>query len=863
MINEEERCPSCQKTIPADAPMGVCPVCLLAATGDLADESRRANSFEVPTVGEVQAKFPQLEVLELIGRGGMGAVYKVCQRELDRIAALKILPPDIGEDPEFADRFAKEAKSLARLNHSNIVTLYEFGSADGLYFFLMEFVDGVNLRQAMNAARFTPDQALAVVPPVCEALQYAHDQGVVHRDIKPENLLLDKNGQIKIADFGIAKMITGPEAAETARQAGGDETVSLPMGTPSYMAPEQLSASAQIDHRVDVYAIGVVLYELLTGQKPQNGEFENPSQRVQVDVRIDEVVLRALERDPERRYATAQDFRTQIESVTTGKLNDPPEVPPANSDDWTAGNRQFSSLAMAAMILIAISFNLSATAWDWRVGTWIADIENISAPDLYILLLWPIGKLAPIATTIVAWLAIAQIRRSEERLDGLLISVIIALIYPLACINGAVSTMSVEALRVASDSPVEGTDWYLGAVSVFNLLVDGLVIWIVWRIAGRPAKISPASQKMAASIGLVATAFSGLLSLFSFLLGTNSATTLDAMLPASAIIGMSLGVLTWSTLTGKIAAGIGAFNLLLATLLSVLTLGQGTALDGNTRGDSNLANDKFGRTVIESLPSTNNLGQISFLDLDQGSRFAVASFTNLYGSPLRSWIEKSGADITATTLRTPFTPEPQPRLIGDACDTAFAFDDRRSFESIRAEHFDERIRRAINLNPQGTVEGYSPYWFRTTSGNTGVIQITKLETVPPTITFRYKLIGTTPVYHTNPGRYDPRGISYTTIAFILLMIWFRVLAPRFRMERTGAATLADHPDAERKSVRIVFTSLWAAEKEREVDQQIADMAAEGWTFVRLREDNPLRALTTIHGSARIDFVRQYSAETTR
>jgi len=212
-MNEEANCPICQNPVPSDAPMGVCPVCLLAATGDSTNEPHEAAAFPIPTVAEVQEKFPQLEVLDLIGRGGMGAVYRVRQPELDRIAALKILPPSIGEDPAFADRFAREAKALAKLNHANIVTLYEFGAADGLYFFLMEFVDGVNLRQAMNAGRFTPDQALAIVPPVCEALQYAHDQGVVHRDIKPENLLLDKGGQLKIADFGIAKMITDPEAS--------------------------------------------------------------------------------------------------------------------------------------------------------------------------------------------------------------------------------------------------------------------------------------------------------------------------------------------------------------------------------------------------------------------------------------------------------------------------------------------------------------------------------------------------------------------------------------------------------------------------------------------------------------------------
>ena len=137
----------------------------------------------------------------------MGVVYKARQKSLNRFVALKLLAPERVSDAKFAERFAQEAKALATLSHPNIVTIHDFGQAGGFYFLLMEFVDGVNLRQAMKAGRFTPEQALAVVPPVCEALQFAHEHGIVHRDIKPENLLLDKEGRVKIADFGIAKMI--------------------------------------------------------------------------------------------------------------------------------------------------------------------------------------------------------------------------------------------------------------------------------------------------------------------------------------------------------------------------------------------------------------------------------------------------------------------------------------------------------------------------------------------------------------------------------------------------------------------------------------------------------------------------------
>lgn len=260
---------------------------------------------ELPALSVIAAAFPELEVVELIGRGGMGLVYKARQKSLNRQVALKLLAPERVQDPQFAERFAREAQALAVLSHPNIVTVHDFGQAGGFYFLLMEFVDGVNLRQAMSAGRFTPDQALAIVPPVCEALQYAHERGIVHRDIKPENLLLNKEGQVKIADFGIAKML-GAEICEP---------VSQPVGTPRYMAPEQAGQELRVDHRADIYSLGVVLYELLTGELPGSA-LQPPSQRVQMDVRLDQVVLRALSEKPELRWQTAVEFQTQLSAAT-------------------------------------------------------------------------------------------------------------------------------------------------------------------------------------------------------------------------------------------------------------------------------------------------------------------------------------------------------------------------------------------------------------------------------------------------------------------------------------------------------------------------------------------------------------------
>ena len=186
--------------------MGLCPECLLQAgfpTGTQTQAGSR-RAFVPPDIKEIARLFPQFEVLELIGHGGMGAVYKARQKELDRIVALKVLPPDSGHDAAFAKRFSREAKALAKLNHPGIVTIHEFGHTEGFYFFVMEYVDGVNLRQLLATERVSPREALAIVPQICDALQFAHDQGIVHRDIKPENILLDRRGRVKVADFGLA-----------------------------------------------------------------------------------------------------------------------------------------------------------------------------------------------------------------------------------------------------------------------------------------------------------------------------------------------------------------------------------------------------------------------------------------------------------------------------------------------------------------------------------------------------------------------------------------------------------------------------------------------------------------------------------
>ncbi len=396
---EGKTCPQCGTPLPGGSLAGLCPACLLAA-GAAADTVTEAKqpAFVPPTAAELAPLFPQLEILELIGKGGMGAVYRARQKQLDRIVALKILPPGIGDDPAFAERFAREAKALAKLNHPGIVTLYEFGRAElplgqaaqqhrptgQTYFFLMEFVDGVNLRQLLHAGRVSAREALAIVPQICDALQFAHDQGIVHRDIKPENILLDRRGRVKVADFGLAKIVVGQASrlsGEVSENLGAlglvneqpDRRDACPtsvtdagkiMGTPHYMSPEQIQAPGEVDHRADIYALGVVFYQMLTGELPGK-KIEPPSKKVLVDVRLDEVVLRALEQKPELRYQQASVLKTKVETIAStpdSRWGDDPKAPHPMSPQW------FGYEYRSARTLFGLPLLHVANGFDPRTG---------------------------------------------------------------------------------------------------------------------------------------------------------------------------------------------------------------------------------------------------------------------------------------------------------------------------------------------------------------------------------------------------------------------------------------------------------------------------------------------------------------
>jgi serine/threonine protein kinase/formylglycine-generating enzyme required for sulfatase activity len=305
-MSEEPTSPSPK---PAADLHGLDPGELLARGLHTVKATGNSGPWEPPTPEELAKLLPQYLIESLLGRGGMGAVYKGVQAALDRPVAIKLLPSELAGDADFIARFQREARTLARLQHSGIVSVHDFGQTSaGHLYFVMEFVDGTDLQQILKGPGLKPEQAFELIAQICDALYYAHRQGVIHRDIKPANILLTKDGRAKVADFGLARPLT--------EEALGLTQTNMIMGTPDYMAPETRTGAIHGDHRADIFALGVMLYEMLTGQRP-HGAFQPPSKRVQVDVRIDEVVLKALQQEPDRRYQQASEMKIDVDRIRT------------------------------------------------------------------------------------------------------------------------------------------------------------------------------------------------------------------------------------------------------------------------------------------------------------------------------------------------------------------------------------------------------------------------------------------------------------------------------------------------------------------------------------------------------------------
>lgn len=372
-MNTHRLCPKCSKPLPSDSPEGLCPECLLKAA--LANSTNLGptviSGLQAVTpvsspvnsgVGSQIRYFGDYELLEEIARGGMGVVYKARQVNLKRVVALKmILAGQLAGDTE-VKRFRAEAEAAAHLDHPHIVPIYEIGQHDRQHYFSMAFVDGRSLAHKLSEGVLSPHEAVGILLKVTKAIAYAHAEGVVHRDLKPGNILIDQDGEPRITDFGLAKHVEHDEQLTATGQV---------LGTPSFMPPEQAAGDAKrIGPSADIYALGAVLYCLLTGRPPFQAA--NPIETLlQVKTRepvsprqlnaavprdLETVCLKCLEKEPARRYASAQELADELQRFLDGRpINARPIPVIARAWRWCRRNSTLAATITAAVCLVVIS----------------------------------------------------------------------------------------------------------------------------------------------------------------------------------------------------------------------------------------------------------------------------------------------------------------------------------------------------------------------------------------------------------------------------------------------------------------------------------------------------------------------------
>ncbi len=314
-----------------------------------------APSFNAPDLSQLADLLPGYDFEALIAAGGMGAVYKARQRSLDRNVAIKVLPRELGEDPEFRQSFAQEARAMARLNHPNLIGVYDSGNVDGMLFMVMEYVHGKSLFHSAYQSKIEPRQAVEIILGVCAGLQHAHENGIIHRDIKPANILLTPKAEPKVGDFGLARP-------------AGPDSPGLIMGTPGYMAPEVVERPEHADHRSDLYAVGVLLYELLTGGLP-GADPVAPSRLCGCDPELDEICLKAMAADPAARFSSAKEMSGRLERWLKGpapvaapaRESQPVEAPAPVKRQVRVG---FNWILLRNLVVIAVL--LVMIRWTWQ-----------------------------------------------------------------------------------------------------------------------------------------------------------------------------------------------------------------------------------------------------------------------------------------------------------------------------------------------------------------------------------------------------------------------------------------------------------------------------------------------------------------
>ena len=325
------QCPQCRHINPAAATR--CEKCHapfdfegMTATSGVAESWSVRTPAEggASLAGSSQALQPghvlggRYEILELLGQGGMGAVYKARDREVDRLVALKVIRPELAGHPEVLQRFKQELILARQVTHKNVIRIFDLGEAEGAKFISMEYVDGRDLKSMRSErGKFQPEEAAEIIEQVCRALEAAHAEGVIHRDLKPPNIMVDKQGRVVVMDFGIARSREMPGLTQTG----------VLVGTPEYMSPEQ-ARGEEIDSRSDLFSLGIIFYGLLTGKSPYEATssvaalLKRTQERAVPPVKLDpaipkfmnDIVVRCLEIDPQRRYASAQEILRDLEA---------------------------------------------------------------------------------------------------------------------------------------------------------------------------------------------------------------------------------------------------------------------------------------------------------------------------------------------------------------------------------------------------------------------------------------------------------------------------------------------------------------------------------------------------------------------
>jgi predicted Ser/Thr protein kinase/predicted nucleic acid-binding protein len=393
-----------------------CPACgRKAAVADEArdvvcDCGRRFDPAARPTVSDpfLGRELKGYRVEELIGSGGMGTVYRATQLSLGRPVALKVLPPNVSDDPQFVHRFHREAEILAALAHPNVVQVIDRGEAEGRYFIVMEYVDGESLRALLRRGPVPPRDACRICAQLLDALDYAHAKGVVHRDIKPENVLLSREGNVKVADFGVSRFLAGGPDTRLTR-------THFVLGTYEYMAPEQRESVQEADSRSDIYATAVVLYEMLTGELPI-GRFDLPSRKLpHVDRRLDAILEKGLAKDPARRYGRASAMARELGEVASAtaapagidlrdamtRLRDRLKAKPGEPEPRPPKSYEFrldvllTVLGVLGVLLGVVGIGLAIAEERFEVGLYDLDRDS-SGPIVvaYGILLWFVAERA-------------------------------------------------------------------------------------------------------------------------------------------------------------------------------------------------------------------------------------------------------------------------------------------------------------------------------------------------------------------------------------------------------------------------------------------------------------------------------------